>query len=110
MGPLTVVSSGLASAFRARKGGRVMALERYPTDRARLQAVIQNVVQAAPSADALFLPGDGDMVPAVVQVATLHARGRASGLPRLQWADGAAWLAWTDVEAGAPAERGAVVR
>jgi hypothetical protein len=48
--------------------------------------------------------------PAVVQVATLHARGRASGLPRLQWADGAAWLAWTDVEAGAPVLRGAVVR
>lgn len=42
-------------------------------------------------------------------VATLVARGRASGIPRLQWAHGAAWLAWTDVADGAPLVRGARV-
>lgn len=33
------------------------------------------------------------------EVARIAARGRASGLPRLRWADGAAWLAWTAAEA-----------
>jgi len=42
-----------------------------------------------------------------IDVATLGARGRASGLPRLQWSAGAAWLAWTDVADGAPVLRGA---
>lgn len=53
--------------YVARKGGRVMALERYPTDPSRMQAAVQNIAQAAGSADALFVPGDGDAVPAVVQ-------------------------------------------
>jgi len=44
------------------------------------------------------------------EVASLSARGRASGLPRLQWADGRAWLVWTDVQDGAPVVRGAQVR
>ena len=39
------------------------------------------------------------------EVARIAARGRASGLPRLRWADGAAWLAWTAVE-GAGAQGG----
>lgn len=53
----------------------------------------------------------GDLsAPVAVEVATMHARGRASGMPRLQWADGAAWLAWTEVEQGAPVLRGARVR
>jgi ABC-type branched-subunit amino acid transport system substrate-binding protein len=66
--------------YVARKGGRVMALERYPADRARLQGAVQNIVQAAGSADVLFLPGEGEMVPAVAQALT------ASGvnLKRLQ--------------------------
>lgn len=42
-------------------------------------------------------------------VATLAARGRASGIPRLQWAHGAAWLVWTDVADAAPHLRGARV-
>lgn len=37
-----------------------------------------------------------------VDVATLSARGRASGVPRLQWHDDAAWLAWTDVAGEKP--------
>ncbi len=45
-----------------------------------------------------------------VDVATLAARGRASGMPRLRWADGAAWLVWTDVQDGKPRLKGASVR
>jgi ABC-type branched-subunit amino acid transport system substrate-binding protein len=53
--------------YVARKGGRVMALERYPTDPSRMQSAVQAVAQAAGSADALFIPGDGEAVPGVVQ-------------------------------------------
>jgi ABC-type branched-subunit amino acid transport system substrate-binding protein len=53
--------------YVAHKGGRVMALERYPADPARMQSAVQNIAQAAGSADALFLPGEGDAVPAVAQ-------------------------------------------
>jgi ABC-type branched-subunit amino acid transport system substrate-binding protein len=53
--------------YVARKGGRVMALERYPADPARMQSAVQNIAQAAGSADALFLPGEGDAVPTVAQ-------------------------------------------
>jgi hypothetical protein len=45
-----------------------------------------------------------------IEVADLSARGRASGLPRLQWSGDAAWLAWTDVRDGRPVLRGATVR
>jgi hypothetical protein len=44
------------------------------------------------------------------KVADVKGRGRATGFPRLQLQDGAAWLAWTEVEAGQPRLRGAVVR
>lgn len=45
-----------------------------------------------------------------IEVAELAARGRASGLPRLRWANGAAWLAWTDVADGGTTLKGASVR
>lgn len=45
-----------------------------------------------------------------IEVAEVGARGRASGLPRLQWSGEAAWLVWTDVRDGAPVLRGATVR
>ncbi|HVG50262.1 MAG TPA: penicillin-binding protein activator [Xanthobacteraceae bacterium] len=48
--------------YVARKGGRVMAVERYSADRLRLPGAVQGIAQAAGSADALFLPGDPDMV------------------------------------------------
>ena len=53
--------------YVARKGGRVVALERYATDRTNLQNAVQNVAQAAGGADALFLPGEADTVSAVAQ-------------------------------------------
>ncbi|AKC88226.1 hypothetical protein WQ53_06355 [Pseudoxanthomonas suwonensis] len=45
-----------------------------------------------------------------IEVAGVSARGRASGLPRLQGSGDAAWLVWTDVHDGAPVLRGATVR
>ncbi|KRA52887.1 hypothetical protein ASD77_12740 [Pseudoxanthomonas sp. Root65] len=45
-----------------------------------------------------------------VDVATLSTRGRASGIPRLQWSDDAAWLAWTDVAGETPGLQAARVR
>lgn len=71
------------AAFReyvARKGGRVVAVERYPSDPGRMQSIVPTIAQAANNADALFLPGEGDAVPAV-------ARALAAGgvnLKRLQ--------------------------
>jgi hypothetical protein len=45
-----------------------------------------------------------------VEVAELAARGRASGMPRMRWTQGAAWLVWTDVSDGGRVLKGATVR
>ena len=45
-----------------------------------------------------------------LKVAAIRGRGRATGFPRMQIRNGAAWLAWTDVVDGVPQLRGAVVR
>jgi branched-chain amino acid transport system substrate-binding protein len=63
-----------------RKGGRVVAVERYPTDPGRMQAVVPAIAQSANIADALFLPGEGDAVPSVARA--LNAGG--VNLKRLQ--------------------------
>ncbi len=44
-----------------------------------------------------------------IPVATLAARGRASGFPRLVVRNGAAWLVWVDVADGRPMLKGAAV-
>lgn len=57
-------------AFRnvvSRRGGRVVVAERYGADRA---GAARNVVQALPSADALFLADDGDAVVASADALT----------------------------------------
>ena len=51
----------------ARKGGRVIALERYPADKGQMQEPVRRVAEAARQADTLFVPGGSDTVPAVVQ-------------------------------------------
>jgi ABC-type branched-subunit amino acid transport system substrate-binding protein len=51
----------------ARRGGRVVALERYPLDRNALQGPVRNVAAQAARADAIFIPDGADGVPAVVQ-------------------------------------------
>jgi ABC-type branched-subunit amino acid transport system substrate-binding protein len=51
----------------ARRGGRIVTLERYPGDKAAMQASIKVVAQAANQADALFIPDGAETVPALVQ-------------------------------------------
>jgi len=68
----TVVEAAFKQVV-ARRGGRVVALERYPLDRAQMQGPVRNVAQAAGRADAIFIPDGSDAVPTVVQ--TLNANG-----------------------------------
>jgi branched-chain amino acid transport system substrate-binding protein len=68
----TVVEAAFKQAV-ARRGGRVIALERYPLDKAQMQTPVRNVAQAASRADAIFIPDGADGVPTVVQ--TLTASG-----------------------------------
>jgi branched-chain amino acid transport system substrate-binding protein len=63
-------------AFRqvvGRRGGRVVALEHYGSDKADLQDPAQRIAAAAHEADAIFLPEGADTLPSVAQ--TLAANG-----------------------------------
>ena len=74
--PDNVYGSVAEAAFKqavGRAGGRVIALERYPLDRAQMQTPVRNVAQAASQADAIFVPDGTDAVPTIVQ--TLTANG-----------------------------------
>jgi len=51
----------------ARRGGRVVALERYAADPARMQESARRIAQAAARLDAIFIPDGADAVPQVVQ-------------------------------------------
>jgi branched-chain amino acid transport system substrate-binding protein len=51
----------------ARHGGQIVALERYPHDRAGMAGPIKNVAQAAARAEALFIPDGGDAAPEIAQ-------------------------------------------
>jgi ABC-type branched-subunit amino acid transport system substrate-binding protein len=64
----------------ARKGGRVIALERYPSDRAQMQESVRRIAEAARQADTVFIPGGADAVPSVAQA--LAAAG--AGAKRVQ--------------------------
>jgi branched-chain amino acid transport system substrate-binding protein len=68
----TVVEAAFKQSV-TRRGGRVVALERYPLDRAQMQGPVRNVAQAAGRADAIFIPDGAEAVPTVVQ--TLNASG-----------------------------------
>ena len=57
----------------ARKGGRIVALERYALDPAKMAAPAKLIAQAARGADAVFIPEGPEVVPQVVQ--TLVAVG-----------------------------------
>jgi branched-chain amino acid transport system substrate-binding protein len=65
----TVVEAAFKQSI-ARRGGRVVALERYPFDRGQMQTSIRAVAQAASRADAIFIPDGADSVPTVVQALT----------------------------------------
>ena len=51
----------------ARRGGRVVAMEKYPLDPAKMGESVRRVAQAAASADSLFIPDGADAVPQVIQ-------------------------------------------
>lgn len=66
--PENAYGSVVEATFRedvARRGGRVVALERY--NKQGLQASIGVVAQAARSADAVFIPDGGDVAPTIAQ-------------------------------------------
>jgi ABC-type branched-subunit amino acid transport system substrate-binding protein len=62
----TVVEAEFKQAV-ARKGARIVALERYTPDPARMQAAAQRVAQAARGADAVFIPEGPEVVPSVAR-------------------------------------------
>ena len=69
----TVVEAAFKQVV-ARRGGRVVALERYPLDKAQMQGPVRNVAQAAArGADAIFIPDGAEAVAAVVT--TLNSNG-----------------------------------
>jgi ABC-type branched-subunit amino acid transport system substrate-binding protein len=68
----TVVEAAFKQAV-GRRGGRVVALERYPVDRTQMQASVGKVAQAAKGADAVFIPDGPDAVPTLLQM--LNASG-----------------------------------
>jgi len=51
----------------ARRGGQIVALERYAHDKAAMAAPVKTVAQASSRADALFIPDGGDAAPDVAQ-------------------------------------------
>ena len=68
--PDNAYGSVVEAAFKQvveRRGGRVIALERYPLDRAKMQGPVRNVAQAASRADAIFIPDGAESVSGVVQ-------------------------------------------
>src|SRR4051812_10116888 len=62
----TVTQAAFQQAV-ARGGGRVVAMERYPLERAGMQEPIRRIVQAAKQADAIFIPDTPDNVSIAVQ-------------------------------------------
>jgi ABC-type branched-subunit amino acid transport system substrate-binding protein len=75
----------------ARRGGRVVALEKYPLDPGKMAEPIRRVAQAAKQVDSIFIPDGADAVPQVV--AQLTAAGvnpkRVQLLGTGLWADDA---------------------
>jgi ABC-type branched-subunit amino acid transport system substrate-binding protein len=64
------------AAFRqavARQGGRIVATERFPLDRNLMQDPVRRISQAVAQADALFIPGDPEVVPLVAQALAANA-------------------------------------
>jgi branched-chain amino acid transport system substrate-binding protein len=51
----------------SRRGGRVLALEKYLLDPGKLSEPVQRVAQAANQVDSIFIPDGADAVPQVVQ-------------------------------------------
>lgn len=89
-----VASAAFQNAV-SRRGGRLIAVQNFPTDRARLQPAIQAIAGVvagpAPQADALFIPTRGDLLPAIAEqlgAANFNAQ-RVKPLGIGQWNDAA---------------------
>jgi branched-chain amino acid transport system substrate-binding protein len=52
----------------ARKGGRVVGLERYPLDKQRIQEPVRRIAEASRQADTIFIPDGAESVSAIVQI------------------------------------------
>ncbi len=63
----TVVEAAFKQAV-ARRNGQIVALERYPHDKAAMAPPVRNVAQVASRIDALLIPDGGDAVPDVAQI------------------------------------------
>jgi branched-chain amino acid transport system substrate-binding protein len=63
----TVVEAAFKQAV-VRRNGQVVALERYPHDKAAMAGPVKNVAHAAVRAEALFIPDGGDAVPDIAQM------------------------------------------
>jgi branched-chain amino acid transport system substrate-binding protein len=69
--PDNAYGSVVQAAFQqsvAAGGGRVVAMERYPLDRAQMEEPVKRVAAAARQADAMFIPDGADSVTAAVQI------------------------------------------
>lgn len=87
--PDNAYGSVVEAAFKqavARRNGRIVALERYPLDKAARQITIKAAAQAAGQADALFIP-DGPDAAEIVQA--LAANG--ANVKRLQLLGSGIW-------------------
>jgi len=62
----TVVEAAFKQAIARRTGSQIVALERYPHDKAAMAAPIRAVAQGSARADSLFIPDSSDVVPDVV--------------------------------------------
>ena len=63
----SVVQAAFQQAVAA-GGGRVVAMERYPLDRAQMEEPVKRVAAAMRQADALFIPDGADSVTAALQI------------------------------------------
>jgi branched-chain amino acid transport system substrate-binding protein len=61
----TVVEAAFKQSISRRSGSQIIAVERYPHDKAAMANPIRSVAQASARADALFIPDGGDAVPDV---------------------------------------------
>jgi ABC-type branched-subunit amino acid transport system substrate-binding protein len=79
----------------SRRGGRLVAVERFPPERGRVAAAVQRIASVVggpePSADALFLPTRGDLLPAIgEQLAAVNfSPSRVKPLGLGQWNEAA---------------------
>jgi len=81
--PDSAYGSVVQAAFQqeaSRRGGRILALEKFAADPNRLGEPVQRVAQAAPRVDSIFIPDGADAVPQVVRALA----GAGVNLKRLQ--------------------------